>query len=144
MTTFHFQPRVGEQDYRSVALGASANAKFSDADKNKAVKLGSASNYVPVTAGDELEAVVEAIAPNTVNNGFSFGTVSVGGRYVAKVDNAVVAAGDLVVAGAQAALGTVQANVVVRKGTPTKFLWRVIDLLTGAGAVGSLVVIERI
>lgn len=137
-------PRVGEGDWKSVVLGASTSAKFTDADINKAVKLINNDRYGPVTAGDELEAVVESIEPHTVNSGYSFGTIKQGGRLIAKVDNATVTLGALVVAGAQSALGTAQDNVIVRGGTPTKFIWRVIDLLTGAGAVGSLVVIEAV
>lgn len=144
MTTFRFQPRVGEGDSQSAALGVNAAGKFTDKDLNKAVKLAANNNYVLATAGDELEAITQAIMPSTVNNGFSFGTIQHGGRQIAKVDSAPVAVGDIVVAGAQAALGTPQDNVVVREGTPTLFKWRVISLLSGAGAVGSLVCIERV
>lgn len=144
MTQFSFLPRVGDSDKKSCALGASTSAKFKDEDMNKAVKLIASGRYGLVTAGDELEGITTSMEPNTVNNGFSYGTIQIQGRQVAKVDNAVVTIGALVVAGAQAALGTAQDNVVVRPGTPTLFKWRVVDLLTGAGAVASLVVIECI
>lgn len=144
MNKFTFASLVGQSEMRSTALGVSNAAPFGDNDKNKAVKLAANHNYVLVAAGDELEAVVNSLEPNGVNNGFSFGTIYVNGYMEAKVDNAVVTVGALVVAGAQAALGTAQDYPVVRPGAPTKFLWRVVDLLTGAGAVGSIVVIEKI
>lgn len=147
MTAFNFKPRVGDSDKQSTALGASnlLAARFKDEDMNKCVKLAGLSNYVLVAAADELEGVTIAMSPNMVNNGFSFGTIANGGRLEAKIDGAsAVVVGDLVLAGAQAALGTAQAVPVVRKGAPTKFLWRVIDLLSGAGAIGTNVIIERI
>lgn len=145
MTTFNFQPRVNEGDKKSCALGASTSTKFTDAEVNKAVKLIGSGRYGLVAAGDELEGIHLSMEPHTVNNGFSFGTIQTGGRAIGKIDNTTaVVIGDTVLAGAQAALGTAQDNVVVRKGTPTKFIWRVIDLLSGAGANGTLVVIECI
>jgi len=145
MTKFTFADLVGQAEKESTALGASAGAKFTDADMNKAVKLGTAHNYVPVAAGDELEAVAVSLEAFTVNAGFSFGSIVRGGYMRATVDsNAVVTQGALVVAGTQAALGTAQARPVIRAGTPTKFLWRVVDLLTGAGAINTEVIIERI
>ena len=147
MTQFHFQPRVGDSDKISAALGVDAESKFTDNDVNKLVKLAANQNYVPVAAGDDIEGVVIAIAPNTVNNGYSFGTVQTGGRLIATVAAAnTLAVRDQVVSAAQAALGTAQDYPVVKKlaaETPV-FLWRVIDLLTGAGAAGTQVVIERI
>jgi hypothetical protein len=148
MTQFTFQPRVGDSDKISAALGVSNAAKFSDSDVNKLVKLAGADNYVPVAAGDDIEGCVIAIAPHTVNDGFSFGTVQTGGRMVAKVVAAgtTVAVRDAVVAAAQAALGTAQDNPIIKKvaaETPT-IKWRVISLLGGGGTAGELVLIERV
>lgn len=148
MTQFNFQPRVGDSDKISAALGVSNAAKFKDADINKCVKLAANHNYVPVAAGDDIEGVVIAIAPNTVNDGFSFGTVQTGGRLIATVNTATaVVVGDLVNATAQAALGTAQEYPLIQKSADglETFKWRVIDLLSaGTGAQNTQVCIERI
>ncbi len=148
MTAFMFQPRVGDSDKVSAALGVSSAAKYSDSDLNKVVKLAGAHNYVPVSATDQIEGVVIAIAPNTVNNGFSFGTVQTDGRIVATNASATaLAVGDYVVAAAQLALGTVQPYPLVQKSAANAefFKWRVVDLLTaGTGAQNTQVLIERI
>lgn len=147
MTKFNFMPRVGDSDKISVALGASTAAKFTDSDKNKAVKLAGSKNYILAVAGDDIEGVVLSIEPHMVNNGWAFGTVQTGGRMIATVAAAnTLAVRDFVVAAAQAAVGTAQDYPVVQEvaaETPV-FKWRVIDLLTGAGAAGTQVVIERV
>ena len=144
MQSFQMQPLVDPVGNFSAALGVNPAGAFTSKDVNKAVKLIADSTYGLVAAGDEIEGTVEAISHFTVNNGFSFGTVNNRGRRVVTIDNAVaVVIGDLVVAGAQAALGTAQTNTVARKGTPTKFLWRVVSLLGSNGAAGTSVLIER-
>jgi hypothetical protein len=147
MTTFVFTELVPTEKVLSAALGPNANTKFADADVGKAVKLGSANNYVLVEAGDEIEGFVTSIEPFTVNNGFSFGGVVVSGRVTAEVGAnqgaTPMAVGDYVVADAPVALGTA-GKAQVKTGTPTKFLWRCIRVVSGTGAAGSMVLLERI
>lgn len=148
MTLFQFQPRVGDHDRFSAALGVSNSTPLKDADIGKPVKLAASNNYVQCSSADELEGIVESIEPNKVNSGFGFGVVQKGGRALATVAGGTLAVGALVVAGTQAAVNTANtANngiPVVIAGAPTKFLWRIISTLTGGGVVGSVVVIERI
>lgn len=147
MTTFVFTELVSAPmaDIVSSALGASAGAKFNANDVGKLVKLGTANNYVLAADGNEIEGFVVAMADNTVNDGFSFGSVQKNKRKYAKVGGAAaVVVGDTVVSGAQAALGTVDALPIIKKGTPTVHIWRVIRIVTGSGAVGDTVLIERV
>lgn len=147
MTTFVFTELVPTEKVLSAALGPNTSTKFADADVGKAVKLGSANNYVLVEAGDEIEGFVTSIEPFTVNNGFSFGGVVVSGRVTAEVGAnqgaTPMAVGDYVVADAQVALGTA-GKAQVKTGTPSKFLWRCIRIISGTGAAGSTVLLERI
>ena len=147
MPSFKFQPRVGDSDKISAGLGTTGS-KFTDKDLNKVVKLGADHNYVAVAAADEIEGIVVAVAPHTVNQGYAFGTVQTGGRVVAKVNTATaVAVRDFVVASAQAAVGTEQEYPLVQKAADSNQVckWRVIDLLdAGTGAQNTLVLIERV
>jgi len=120
MTAFVFTQLV-ETELVSAALGPNNSTKFSDKDLNKAVKLGTANNYVLATNGDEIDGFVKAIEPFTVNDGFSFGGVQLEGRVEAAVGaNQVgaLAVGSYVVADTQVALGTVGAAQVKAGGAP--------------------------
>ena len=101
--------------------------------------------------------------PNTVNEGFSFGSVQRNGRVQAVLAAGVsgAAVGDYVVAATQEVVGTqVNGNkALVKPGTaasqltsgtyaftertPNTFMWRIIRLLTNGNA-GSTVVLERV
>ncbi len=145
MTSFVFSETVPTKNV-SAALGVDANNKFVDADLGKAVKLGTAQNYVPCAAGDEIDGFVTAIEPFTVNDGFSFGGVQLDNRKEAMVGTGQVgsmAVGDYVVAAPQVALGT--AGIAqVKTGVPTKKLWRCIRIISGTGAVGDKVLLELV
>jgi hypothetical protein len=148
MTDFVFTDLVKDPPARveSAALGASTSAKMVTADEGKAVTLASSNNYVLAGVGDEIEGFVSSVEPYTVNGGFSFGGVKRDGRMICEVDASqvsTVAVGGLVVAGTQAALGTAGLPTV-KGGTPTIFLWRVLRILTGPGAAGDTVLIERV
>lgn len=157
MAMFRFNEHAVTGETVSAALGVDANNKLVQADVGKPVKLAGADNYVVCADGDEIEGFVSSVEPPTVNNGFSFGGVTKRGRFKVKASGAL-AVGDLVVAGAQAALGTA-GQAVVKKGTdrvmsdgtaagveqsPNIHIWRVISLLGGAGADGSEVLIEKV
>jgi hypothetical protein len=129
----------------STALGATADNQFrSDTDLGKAVKMGANANHVICAAGDEIEAFIDSVKGNTVNEGYSFGGVSRGGRHAAVVGANQVAAVvplDYGVADIQAAAGT-NGEAAVKVGTPTKHLWRVVNVI-GDGLPGSKVILER-
>lgn len=150
MTTKKFGPTVPSVPgaFEDAALGVDGTSpnRFTDKEINKVVKLGTADNYVLAVATDEIEGIVASIEGHNVNNGFSFGTVQRKfGNVVAKQTGVtVVVVGDTLVADAQAALGTSQDYPNVKKGVPTKFLWRVKSLMGNAGAQNALLLMELI
>jgi len=146
MTTFAFTELVPTEKVLSAALGPDANTKFADADVGKAVKMGTAQNYVAVAAGNDIEGFVTSIEPYTVNSGFSFGGVVVSGRVKAEVGAnqgaTPMAVGDYVVADTPVALGTA-GKAKVKTGTPAKYFWRCIRIISGTGVAGDSVLLER-
>lgn len=153
MATFSFTERVNDPhaDIISAALGDDTN-QYKTADVGKCMKLSTTagSTYVACDAGDEIEAVVWAVdAGGTVNSGYSFGSVLRGrspvtAEIASDQDGANPAAiGDLVVAGDGAVLGTKQ-DPMVKTGSPADFKWRIVHIISGAGAAGSKVLIERV
>lgn len=130
----------------STKLGPNANTKYSDKDKKKAVKMGTAANHVLCAAGDEIEGFIDSVDAAT-SGGFSFGGVARGNRGF-RVDAQVgagqgatpMAVGDLVVADAQLAIGTTGLPQV-KTGAPTRHLWRVMNV-RGTGEAGDTVVLE--
>lgn len=159
MTTFVFTELVPSAKVVSAALGANSSGKFADVDVGKAVKLGTANNYVLCAAGNDIDGFVNTIEPFTVNDGFSFGGVLMEGRIYAKVASdqggTPMAVGDYVVAGAPTALGTADTGVAgtepgtagmgrVKTGAPTRRFWRCIRIVTGTGVAGDVVLLECI
>lgn len=163
MSTFSFGVKAGTvpDTFVSAALGVDVNTKLSDADAGKVVKLIGDSRYGLASDGDGIEGFLIGVQPNTVNNGFSFGTVQVKEqRIVRNAGAASIAVGAFVVAAAQPARGTAialvssgkytgEAAAPVRVATApelaaTVFKWRVTALLGGAGAVGAPMLIERV
>jgi hypothetical protein len=153
MSTFAFNVKVNDPfaSITEAALGATTGEGWGDEEVGKAVKLGTAHNYVPCTANDPIEGIVVGVEPNTVNQGFSFGSVQRDRRMevVLAVGQSSVVVGDVMTAGAQEATG-VQTNgnkaLVQKEGTAGdagSFVWRVIALRTD-GEAGSTVVIERV
>lgn len=148
MTDFVFAPLVNDPPARveSAALGASNAAKMTDNDIGKAVKLGTANNYVLCATNDEIAGFVSTVEPFTVNGGFSFGGVQRDRRMEAVVGTnqvGAIAIGALVVADTQVALNTA-GKATVRSGSPTIFLWRVIRHVTGTGVAGDTVLLEKV
>ncbi|MCY1361249.1 hypothetical protein D9M69_479090 [compost metagenome] len=130
----------------STKLGPDADTKYTDKDKKKAVKLGSAANHVFCAGGDEIEGFIDSIEVAT-EGGFSFGGVARGNRgfrveaQIGVNQGATPAAvGDLVVADVQLARGTVGLPQV-KTGTPARHLWRIMSV-RGTGAAGTVVVLE--
>lgn len=165
MTTFAYNESVTDaiKDTISVALGASSSAPFGNNDLGKAVKRGTAQNYVLCTDNDPIEGFVTAIEPWTVNAGFSFGSVQRRGRMTVQVGTGeTVTLNGYVVAYTQTALGTAgyaqvapaPAVVVQVDATPTPdeatipmaspYNWQVIRIISGTGVAGDLVLVERV
>ena len=122
---------------------------YTDVEVGKGVVLG-ADAYVPAALGDEIEGIVNSVEPGTMNYGFNWGGVQTSGRAIVTVG--VAQTGNISVGGfvcndtpiAPATAGLIQ---VLDTGTgysaPSTFLWRVIRILTGTGAAGDSVLIER-
>lgn len=151
MPSFQFEDLAGlPNGYIVSACLGTAAAKFADADIGKPVKLATstpAENYILCADGDEIEGFVVALDGGTVNDGFAFGSVRKREyQYVKNSGAAAIAVGATVVAAAPSALGTAETNGLakVKAGSPTKFIWRVLSLCGGVGAVGSKILIERV
>jgi hypothetical protein len=160
MTTFTLAPVAGLADdsTHSAALGVSAGTKLTDADIGKAVKLIADSTFGLCASGNDIEGVLIAVEPATVNAGFGFGTIQrkefiIGINKTAAA--AVLAIGDYVVAGDQTAVGTTLTPIASGtqtgvKGTPVIagagaiFRWRVVAHLGGAGATNTAVLLEKV
>lgn len=145
--TFRFAPYVPAERVESTRLGASTSTKLVDADVGKPVKLG-ADTFVVCGVDENIDAFVNSVEPYTVD-GYSYGGVVRSGRFYAQVVAAgtTVAVGDCVIAAAQAALGTSQANPIIKKqATPVAGVdyFKVISLLGDTGAAGKVVLIERL
>lgn len=144
---FKFSELVQESpDIVSAALGVSAVTQLTGNDIGKAVKLGADDNYVLCANGDDIGGTLESVNPDTVNDGFAFGSVNKKGRRVATVDaaelNALVV-GESVTAGTQSAIDTV--GGLVCTGTPGAIIqWVVVSILTGTGVAGDTVLIEKV
>lgn len=160
MSRAHYMiPTAPTQASKTVRLGAgnTANDRFDDKEINKLVKYAGDSRYDLCAVGDEIEGQITSIEAATAD-GYSIGGVNLSGDAIfATADGlqgtpgtGTIAAGDYVVAGTATAKGTplaahpkvckatTQANV---KASP--FSWRVESVLTGAGAVGTTIVIRR-
>lgn len=131
------------------ALGDNTQ-EYSDVDIGKGVVLG-ADAYVPAALGDQIEGIVSSVEPGTRNAGFSWGGVQTKGRAIVQVgvaQTANIAIGGIVCNDTPIALGTAGVIQVLDTGTgyvaPTEFFWRVIAILSGTGAAGDSVLIERV
>lgn len=147
MTDFAFTELVSAplDKIETAALGASTAAPLAQADVGKILTLASAQNYVISSTGDDIEGILDSVSPNTVNGGFGLGGVRRTGRAVVEVAAAQVGAiaiGAEVVAGIQIVAGTAGAPMVIA-GTGTVFKWRVLRHITGTGAAGDSIIIER-
>lgn len=124
----------------SAKLGTS-QAKLTDADVGKPVKMTADSTYGLCSDGDQIEGFVRSVEPFTVE-GTSFGGVQIAQFKTVTVDGAI-AIGDYVVA---AASGKVKkAPAMTADGTThPKFLWRYVSGEVGAGAGTRTGVVQRV
>lgn len=147
---------------RDAALGsAETKGKFTSQDLSKPLKLVGYSSYDICAAGDEIEEVLDALAAQqpTVNNGFQIGTIRDDGQFLGIIDDVTVpvTAGAYLVSGAQEVIGksnspqgketTFYAKVrcVAEAGVAElTHKWRIVALHKGTGAVGTIVLAERV
>ena len=134
------------------ALGTAVagTGTYDDNELGKGVKMAAAS-YVAVAVGDQIEGIVNTGEPGVRNTGVSWGGIQTRGRALATVgaaQSSVMAVGDLVCASIPVADGTAGLVLVQSDGTgyvaPTEFLWRCIRIVSGTGAAGDSVLLERI
>jgi hypothetical protein len=153
-------------------LGGNAGATpLTKNDNGKLLKLAGDSRYDLCAVGDKIEGVCQVAADLVATfDGYVLGSVQKRGRFVAVADGTQAAGtgslaiGDFVVAGTPVALGTAHtlAGPRVRKATNqpgavpadltaagdqakvAMFGWRVVAILTGTGAVGDTVLVERV
>lgn len=135
--------------------GNAANQRFNDQDANKLVKMVGDSRYDICATGDQIEGRCNSV-DTAIADGYSTGSLQKGPRFTVILDGAQadgtgnVAVMDYVVAGPQAALNVAQDKPKVRKATDqaaakaSPFAWRVVAILTGTGAAGSVATIERV
>jgi hypothetical protein len=143
MTQFVFTPLTNDpyKDIQSAALGAAAGENYTAKEKNKFMKLSVTGNnsYELAADGDDIEALLLELEPNSVNSGYPFGSIQKDKRL--KVEpTAVLAVGAEVVCGVAEPLGTVLAGYPkVKAGVGVMFRWRVIRVISP-----TLVLIEKI
>jgi hypothetical protein len=129
-------------------LGSAAGQAYTDKDKGKILTGGAVSNFFLADDGDEIQGFLDNVDGGPPANGFPVGGVArpdTGLRVEAQVAAGVATPlvfGDLVVAGAQLALGTAGLPQV-KKGTPAIWKWQVIQVRT-TGAAGTKVLLERV
>ena len=129
-------------------LGAAAGENYTDKDVKKIMTMGAVSNFALAADGDEIEGFLDNVDGGPPAGGFRVGGVArpdTGIRVEAQVaaGAAAVAVKDLVVAGAQLALGT-KGLPQVKKGTPATFKYRIMRIISGNGGPGSVVLLERV
>lgn len=159
MPKFIMTPLVDLYEDVTARLGAGSGAanNLTDTENGKFVKLAGESRYNLAAVGDEIEGQIVALE-NATQDGFTLGTVRKSGRIWATADGlqgtpgtGTLAVGDFVVTGTPVAkgtsLGTTPAKVckATAAGTGIVHTWRVVSLgSAGTGAVGTLVLIERV
>ena len=123
---------------------------YTDAEIGKGVKMA-AGSYLAVAVGNEIEGIVTSVEPGVRNGGMSYGGIQTKGRALATValnQTPVMAVGNLVCSGIPFPPLTAGNVKVLSAGTgyvaPSDFKWRVIRIMTGTGATGDTVMIERI
>lgn len=148
MTAFAFRETVPAPSMLTSALGTGGVNIWTDKELGKAVKLSATddSTMVLATEDDEIFGFVGAIAIGTVNDGFSHGSVQIGGWREAQVGAnqgvTAMAVGDFVVADDQVAFGT--AGYPKVKTAAGRSCWRVMRVLSGTGVAGDKVLLMEI
>ena len=157
-----FQANVILNSYRpnrtfrvSDSLTPGVSASWLDkVDAGKLVKMIGDSQYGLCAVGDQIEGYLATANDVAPNDGFALGSVQAQDRFKVTLDGlqatpgtGTVVIGDYVVTGTVTARGSVLPGPVkVCKATAAAntllFRWRVVSLLSGNGAVGSIAVVE--
>ena len=146
---FQFRGNLEDGHLTPAQVGTVASPLVS-ADAQKSVKYGAQDNVLLCGDGDEISSFLVSVEPTITGDGFKLGNiveVEVGTRHKAVVaagSPTVVAGTTLVVSAAQSASGTADAYPKVKTGTPSIYRWIVRSILSGAGAAGSIVLLERV
>jgi len=149
---FSMNPKVNDPhaDITDAALDQ-GDGSWGSNDIGKIVKLASDSTVGAIAADDDIEGVLVAVQPHTVNGGDGFGSVQRNKRFKAVVGaghtGADLAAGDFVVADGYSTGGGVGSDdggyPRIKGGAGAVFKWRVLRLIDN-GAAGGFVIIERV
>lgn len=119
MTKFLMNVLTGDQKNITARLanGTTSADQFTKLENGKFVKLIATSRYGLCAAGDPIQGKVGAADSMAPQDGFSLGSVQVGGRFLATCDGlqatpgiGAIAIGDYVVTGTVVALGTALAG----------------------------------
>ena len=143
-------------DTARLGAGTGSSNNWDDKEVGKFVKLVAESRYDLCSVGNEIEGIVSALEPATLD-GYTIGSVRKEGRVTVTFDGlqatpgtGTLAVGDYVVTGTASAKGTALTGAVkVCKATAAAtgivHKWRVVSLgSAGTGAVGTTGVIERV
>jgi len=152
MTDFAFTPLVNDPhaDVVSAALGVDSSNKLNDNDVGKPVILAANDNYVLCADGDDIHGFLVSTEANTVNGGFSYGSVQRNKRFEVQVEAGeagTLAVGTFAVAGIPVAAINVKQTypqVILKAAAAGAALWKVISIISGTGVAGDLVLIERV
>jgi hypothetical protein len=172
MAKFQMTELLNDDPFISTRLGAGTGAgnQIDKAEVGKPVKLVADSRYDLCAAGDPIEGFIRSTEAATLDN-FSVGSIQICERMTVKADGlqatagtGTIAVGDYVVAGTAVSKGTALVGApkvckaTYQPGTTVAgalgdvnlmlkvamFPWRVVSILTGTGAVGDTLVIERV
>lgn len=148
MTDFTYTQKVDAPlaDIQNTALGTGGADIYGTVDIGKPLKVSSSGTMAICADGDEIEGFLSSVEVHTVNEGYSFGAAKRDQRVEALVGPSQVgniAQTALVVADIQIAIGT-ESLAKVKTGTPATFKWRVLEILSGTGASGDKVLLERV
>lgn len=173
MAKFKMTEVVADKTFKTARVGAGTGTAnhITDKEVGKIHKLIGDSQYGLAVAGDPIEGFLAAVEAATLDD-YSIGSIQTNGRKTVIADGlqatpgtGAIAVGDYVVTGTVVAKGTALTDYLpkvckatVQPGTTeagavtdvnehikvTLFPWRVVSILTGTGAVGDKLVIERV
>jgi hypothetical protein len=145
-------------DTARLGTDATAGGRLTDKDAGKLLTFAGDSRYDLAVVGAEIEGRVVSVDTAT-SDGYSTGAVQKDGRMVVIFDGlqatpgvGAIAVKDYVVVGTPVVKGTAQSDngpkvckatdQTAAKNSP--FAWRVVSIITGTTAVGSIGCIERV
>lgn len=168
MPKFQYGETITERAAKTTRLGSGTAQLWTDKEVGKAVKLTADSRVDLCAAGDTIEGFVIAVNADTSDN-YSIGSFAQGGRKLVLADGlqatpgtGAIAVGDYVVCGTVTAKdtalttyqkvckatnqpGAVPADLTAagQQAKLAAFAWRVVAIISGTGAVGDTLLIER-